>query len=147
MALQNKILNLTWEILSQQVKVSHLENHTLMPLSDHIQKRLSKDELLLQNAILWLLFPSVPFFFFFFFFLGLHLWYLEVPRLGGQLELQLPATATPDPNCICKLHHPLRQCQILNPLCKARDWTHILTDASRDLNPPSHNRNSPFSTF
>ena len=34
-------------------------------------------------------------------FLGLHLWHMEVPRLGVQLELQLPAyttaTAMPDP--------------------------------------------------
>ena len=36
-----------------------------------------------------------------FWFLGLHLWHMEVPRLGAELELQLPAyttaTATPDP--------------------------------------------------
>ena len=41
------------------------------------------------------------FFFFCFFFLGLHLWHMEVPKLGGESELQLPAditaTATPDP--------------------------------------------------
>ena len=34
-------------------------------------------------------------------FLGLHLWHMEVPRLGVELELWLPAyataTATPDP--------------------------------------------------
>ena len=39
---------------------------------------------------------------FFFFFLGPHLWHIEVPRLGVQLELQLlayaTATAIPDPN-------------------------------------------------
>ena len=28
---------------------------------------------------------------FFFFFLGLYLWHMEVPRLGVQLKLQLPA--------------------------------------------------------
>jgi len=37
----------------------------------------------------------------FIFFLGLHLWHMEVPRLGVKLELQLPAyttaTATLDP--------------------------------------------------
>ena len=27
-------------------------------------------------------------------FLGLHLWHMEVPRLGVQSELQLPAYAT-----------------------------------------------------
>ena len=39
--------------------------------------------------------------FFFFFFLGLHLWHMEFPRLGAELELQLLAyattTATMDP--------------------------------------------------
>ena len=44
------------------------------------------------------------FFFFFFFFLGLHLWHMEVPRVGVYSELQLPiyttATAIPDPSHI-----------------------------------------------
>ena len=36
-------------------------------------------------------------------FLWLHLWQMEVPRLGVKLELQLPAytTAMPDVNHIC----------------------------------------------
>ena len=46
---------------------------------------------------------------FFFFFLGPHLWHMEVSRLGVESELQLlayaPATATPDPSCVCNLHH------------------------------------------
>ena len=50
---------------------------------------------------------------------------MEVPRLGVQSELLLlayaRATATPDPSCVCDLHHSLWQCQILNPLSKARD--------------------------
>ena len=32
-------------------------------------------------------------------------------------------TATWDPSPICNLHHSSRQCWILNPLGKARDWT------------------------
>ena len=32
--------------------------------------------------------------------------------------------------------------QILNPLSKTRDWTHMLMDTSRVHNPLSHNRNS-----
>ena len=64
-------------------------------------------------------------FFFFFCFLGLHLWHVEVPRLGVKSELQLPAyataTATPDQSCICDLHHSSRQRWILKPLSKARD--------------------------
>jgi len=68
------------------------------------------------------------FFFFFFCFLGLHLWQMEIPRLGGQLELQLLATAMQDPSCICNLHHSSQQCQIPDPLSEVRDWTRILMD-------------------
>ena len=50
----------------------------------------------------------------FFVLLGSHLWHMEVPRLGVQLELQLPAyaiaIATQDLNHVCDLHH----CWILN---------------------------------
>ena len=81
------------------------------------------------------------------FFLIFHLWYMEFPRLGVELELQLPAyttaTATPDLSHICKLHLSLWQCQILNPLSEARDQTQILMDTSQVLNLLSHNRNSP----
>ena len=51
------------------------------------------------------------FFGFVFCFLGLHPQHMEVPRLGVQSELQLPASATatamPDPSHICNLHHSL----------------------------------------
>ena len=62
----------------------------------------------------------------FFFFLGLHpRQHLEVPRLGVKSELQLlayaTATAMQDTNRVCDLHHSSWQCQILNPLSKARD--------------------------
>ena len=63
----------------------------------------------------------------------------EVPRLGIQSELQLPAyitaiaTAMPDLSCSSGIH---------NPLSEARDLTHILMDTSRVLNPLSHNGNS-----
>ena len=38
-------------------------------------------------------------------FLGPHVLHVEVPRVGVELELQLPActTATPDLSCICDL--------------------------------------------
>ena len=69
------------------------------------------------------------------FFLGPHPRHLEVPRLGVELELQLPvyvtATATQDPSCICDLHHSSWQHQILNPLSKARDWIRIFMGASQ----------------
>ena len=68
-------------------------------------------------------------------FLGLQLWHTEVPRLGVESELQLLAyaTATPveDLSHICDLHHSSQQCRILNPLSKARDWTHVLMNASQ----------------
>ena len=66
--------------------------------------------------------------------LGSHLRYMEVPRLEVESELQqlayTTATAMPDPNRICELHHGSWQHQILNPPSKARDRTHILTDTS-----------------
>ena len=68
-----------------------------------------------------------------FYFLGLHLWHVEVPRLGVQSELQLlayEATAAQDPSSICGLHYSSRQRRILNPLSKARDQTCILMDTS-----------------
>ena len=90
----------------------------------------------------WLDLVGCSFFFFFFLsfnfltyilfiylfcLLGLHPWHMEVPRLGVISELQLPAyaaaTATQDPSHVCTLHHSSRQCQILNPLSKAKDQT------------------------
>ena len=63
-----------------------------------------------------------------------------------ESELQLLAyttvTATWDPGRICALHHSLQECQILNPLNKARDRTHIFTDTILVLNPLSHKGNS-----
>ena len=60
-------------------------------------------------------------------FLGLHLQHMDVHRLGVQSELQLPAyvaaATTSDQRRVCDLHHSSQQCQILNPLSKARDRT------------------------
>ena len=71
--------------------------------------------------------------FYFFLFLGPLPQHMEVPRLGVELELQLPACATatamPDLNCLSDLHHSSRRCKILNPLAKARCRTCILMDA------------------
>ena len=59
------------------------------------------------------------------FILGPHPWHMEVPRLGIQSELQLPAyitaTAMPDPGCICL---SMRQHRILNPLTRngGQEW-------------------------
>ena len=72
---------------------------------------------------------------FFVFYLGPHLQHMEVPRLGVKSELQLlpytMATTTWDLSHICSRHHCSWQCQILNPLSKAKDRTHILMDPSQ----------------
>ena len=67
-------------------------------------------------------------------FLGLHLQHMGVPRLGVELELQLPAyttaIATPDPRLVCNTHHSSRQPWILKPLIEAKDRTCVLLDTS-----------------
>ena len=68
-----------------------------------------------------------------FIFLGPHLQHMEVARLGVELELQLPttATATQDPSHVCDLHHSSQQGRILNPLSEAGDQTQVLMDTSQ----------------
>ena len=62
-------------------------------------------------------------FFFSFIFLGLHLYHVEVPRLGTESELHLPAytttTATQDSSRLFDLRQGVQQRQTLNPLS---DW-------------------------
>ena len=69
------------------------------------------------------------------FFLGPYLRHMEVPRLGVESELQLPAyttaTATSDPSSICDLHRSSWQHRILNPLSEARGGTRNLMVPSR----------------
>ena len=71
--------------------------------------------------------------------LGLHLWHMEVPRLGVKSELHLlaytTATAVQDPSLVFDFHHSSGQCQIFNPLKEVRDQTHILMDISQVHNP------------
>ena len=72
-------------------------------------------------------------FYFIFAFLGPYLQHMDIPRLGAESELQLPAyataTALPDPSHLCNPHCSLPQCWILNPLSQAKNWTCILRDA------------------
>ena len=72
--------------------------------------------------------------FFFFVFIRPHPWHMEVPRLGVELQLYLPAyttaTATSYPSHACELHHSSPQSGILNPLSEARDGTCVLMDTS-----------------
>ena len=62
-----------------------------------------------------------------FIFLGPHPWHREVPRLGVESVLRLPAytttTATQDLSRFCSLHRSSWQHRILNPLREARDQT------------------------
>lgn len=48
---------------------------------------------------------------------------MEIPGVGAELELRLPAyaaaTATTDPSCICNLLRSLQQHRSLNPMSKA----------------------------
>ena len=71
----------------------------------------------------------------FLFLLGPHPGHMEVPGLGGDLELQLPAyttaTATWDPIHVCDLHLSSRRRRILHPLSEARDRTGVLMDTSQ----------------
>ena len=77
-------------------------------------------------------FPGFFFFVFFFvvfvvvcLFFWVRPWHMEVGRLGGGSELQLPATDTAtaleDLSHVCDLSYSSQQCQILNPLSEARD--------------------------
>ena len=77
--------------------------------------------------------PRLRGFGFVFAFLGLHLWHMEVPRLGAEWELQslAYATAMPDLSHVCDLYHSSRQRWILNPLSETRDQTHVLMDTSQ----------------
>ena len=67
-------------------------------------------------------------------FSGPHLQHLEVPRLGVELELQLPpcalAIATWDLSRICDLHPSSWHRWTLNPLSEAGDPTHMVMDTS-----------------
>ena len=71
--------------------------------------------------------------------------------LEVKSKLQLPtyttATAAQDLSRICNLHCNSRQGQLLDPLSKGRDRTHILMDTRRVCNLLSHDRNSPPSPF
>ena len=84
-------------------------------------------------------------------FLELYLQHREVPRLGVELELQLPAyaiaTATQDLSCLCDLHHSSQRRGILNPLSEARDQTCILMGISWVCNSLRHNGDSQQNIF
>ena len=43
--------------------------------------------------------------------------------IGGVVPAYATATVSPDLSRVCNLHHSSWQCQILNPMSEARDWT------------------------
>ena len=64
-----------------------------------------------------------------FFFLSFCLFRAAPVAYGGSQARSLIGatdTATRDPSCVFDLHHSSQQCQILNPLSKARDPTRNL---------------------
>ena len=71
---------------------------------------------------------------------------MEVPRLGVELELQLPAyttiTAMQNLGCICDLCCSVQQSQILNPLSMARDQPTSSERQCPVLIPLSHGGNT-----
>ena len=74
------------------------------------------------------------FFFFYFFFQGLTCKYMQVPWLGFESELQLPASITAttmlDLSCVCDLYHSSGQHQIHDPVSESRDRTRTFMDTS-----------------
>ena len=83
-----------------------------------------------------------------FFFLGLHPRHMEVPRLGVESEIQLPAyttaRATRFLSHVCDLHHSLRQPWIPDPPSEARDSNPHPHGYQSDSFPLSHSGNSLF---
>ena len=53
-------------------------------------------------------------------------WAYGGSQARGSIEAVATATAMQDPSHVCDLHHSSQQCQILNPLSKARDRIHNL---------------------
>ena len=82
-------------------------------------------------------------YFLFYCFLGMHLWHMEVRRLGVQAELQLPtyttATATWDPSRIFDLHHRSQQRWV--PAARGQGLNPQPPGYKSDSFPLSHNRN------
>ena len=49
-------------------------------------------------------------------------------QIRSPAEAYTTATATPDPICICDLHHSLQQHRTLNSLSEAMDQIHVFMD-------------------
>ena len=75
-------------------------------------------------------------------FLGPHPRHIVVPRLGIELELQLPAYATAIATTSVTYTTAHDKARSFNPLSEAKDRTHILMDTILGLLLLSHSRNS-----
>ena len=94
-------------VINRQVKKGYQMEHTALHFyRRYLYIRLHREYALNLLAILIIFISTVSFLSF---FLGPHLRHMEVPRLGVQLELQLPGSPQP------------QQRWILNPLREARD--------------------------
>ena len=86
--------------------------------------------------------------FFFFFFLNLYLWHMDVSQARNQIGAAATGLHHSHSNSNAGfephlwLFHSLWQCQILNPLNEARDWTSSSGTLDPVLNPLSHNGNA-----
>ena len=138
---RSKQLNWVWFFIPSKLKFIYffrLVFNKFFLSTDTTDRIQSFDDLVLcfpnETVYIRLCVLTLGFFNFIFCFLRPYPRHMEVPRLGIELELQLlayaTATAMPDPSLICTLHCSPRQCQILNPLSRARDWTPMLTDTN-----------------
>ena len=71
------------------------------------------------------------FFFFFFSFRAAAFGNSQARGQMGAAAVGLHHSHCNNPSWICNLHRSSQQCQILNPLSGARDWTHILMHTSQ----------------
>ena len=123
-----------WMVSTSSVKTIQgvqLTSSKSLGILSHLRRNvcLCHDETLAYLKSLEVLF----YFCFFFFFPGIHLRYMEVPRLGVDSKLQLWVYATvtaTDLSRVCDLHHNSWQRRILDPLSETRDWILILMDTS-----------------
>ena len=94
-------------VFQETITFSTLPPAMFVPVSLHLCQHL-----VLLKGIVWKL--IVPFVCFC--FLGLHPQHMEVPRLGVELELQLPAYTTASAmrgvSCVYDLHHSSKQWQM-----------------------------------
>ena len=68
-------------------------------------------------------------------------------QIRAAAEAHTTATTPPNLSCICDLCCSLQQHQILNPMSKTRDQTHIFTETTSGPSPTKPHGNSSNTTF